>query len=58
MVIADIEEAGIEDLFRKVRADFDAKKVAQSDHQIAARWTNCWRLPRTDKGGIIGCAKF
>jgi len=34
VVIADIEEAGIEDLFRKVRADFDAKKVAQSDHQI------------------------
>jgi hypothetical protein len=34
MVIADIEEAGIEDLFRKVRADFDAKKVEQSDHQI------------------------
>ena len=34
MVVADIEEAGIEDLFRKVRADFDAKKVEQSDHQI------------------------
>ena len=25
---------GDEDVFRKVRADFDAKKVAQSDHQI------------------------
>ena len=34
MVVADFEEAGTEDLFRKVRKDFDAKKVAQSDHQI------------------------
>ncbi len=34
MVVADLEEAGTEDLFRKVRADFDAKKVDQSDHQI------------------------
>jgi hypothetical protein len=34
MVVADFEEAGTEDLFRKVRADFDAKKVEQSDHQI------------------------
>ena len=32
--MADIEEAGDEDVFRKIRADFDAKKVAQSDHQI------------------------
>jgi hypothetical protein len=34
MVVADFEEAGTEDLFRKVRKDFDAKKVDQSDHQI------------------------
>lgn len=34
MVVADLEEAGSEDLFRKVRKDFDAKKVEQSDHQI------------------------
>ena len=34
VVVADIEEAGEEDVFRKIRADFDAKKVAQSDHQI------------------------
>jgi hypothetical protein len=37
MVVADVEEAGIEDLFRKIRADFDAKKVVQSDHQIRRR---------------------
>jgi len=34
VVKADIEEAGEEDVFRKVRRDFDAKKIAVSDHQI------------------------
>ena len=34
VIKADVEEAGDADVFRKIRADFDAKKVAQSDHQI------------------------
>jgi hypothetical protein len=34
VVMADFEEAGDYDVFRKVRKDFDAKAVAQSDHQI------------------------
>ncbi|MBK9081403.1 MAG: DUF1476 domain-containing protein [Rhizobiales bacterium] len=34
VVAADFEEAGDEDVFRKVRKDFDAAGVAQSDHQI------------------------
>lgn len=34
VVAADFEEAGDEDVFRKVRNDFDAAGVAQSDHQI------------------------
>lgn len=34
VIKADFEEAGDEDVFRKVRGDFDAGKVAQSDHQI------------------------
>tara|TARA_R110002020_G_scaffold66605_7_gene175086 strand:+ start:7165 stop:7488 length:324 start_codon:yes stop_codon:yes gene_type:complete len=34
VVRADFEEPGDEDVFRKVRADFDAASVAQSDHQI------------------------
>ena len=34
VVQADFAEAGDEDVFRKIRADFDAKKVDQSDHQI------------------------
>jgi hypothetical protein len=34
VVKADFAEAGDEDVFRKVRADFDASGVTQSDHQI------------------------
>jgi len=35
VVVADLEEAGDDDVFRKIRRDFDAKGVAQSDHQIS-----------------------
>ena len=34
VVRSDIEEAGDDDVFRKVRNDFTAKNVNQSDHQI------------------------
>jgi hypothetical protein len=34
VVLADFEEAGDDDVFRKVRKDFDAKGVTQSDAQI------------------------
>jgi hypothetical protein len=34
VVAADFEEAGDDDVFRKVRKDFDAASVDQSDHQI------------------------
>jgi hypothetical protein len=34
VVSADFEEAGDDDVFRKIRKDFDAAGVAQSDHQI------------------------
>jgi hypothetical protein len=34
VVAADFEEPGDNDVFRKIRRDFDAKGVAQSDHQI------------------------
>jgi len=34
VVMSDFEEAGDHDVFRKVRKDFDAKGVAQSDEQI------------------------
>ncbi len=34
VVRSDMQEAGDEDVFRKVRADFDAASVEQSDHQI------------------------
>jgi hypothetical protein len=34
VVMADFEESGDHDVFKKLRKDFDAKGVAQSDHQI------------------------
>ena len=39
VVGADFQEAGDEDVFRKVRKDFDAKGVDQSDHQIRRTMT-------------------
>jgi hypothetical protein len=34
VVMADFETAGDDDVFQKVRKDFEAKKVGLSDHQI------------------------
>ena len=34
VIRSDIEEAGDEDVFRKIRGDFDAAGVQQSDHQV------------------------
>ena len=35
VVMSDFEEAGDHDVLRKIRKDFDAKGVDQSDHQIS-----------------------
>ena len=40
VVMADFEEAGDDDVFRKVRKDFDAKGVAQSDQDIRKTMTD------------------
>ncbi|HYH69848.1 MAG TPA: DUF1476 domain-containing protein [Methyloceanibacter sp.] len=34
VIKVDLEEPGEEDVFRKIKADFDAKGVDQSEHQI------------------------
>jgi len=34
VVMADFEESGEEDVFKKVRKDFDAKGITQSDQDI------------------------
>lgn len=41
VIKADLEEAGDEDVFRKVRGDFDAANVEQSDHQIRRKMSEC-----------------
>ena len=40
---ADLDDPGSDAVLRKLRGDFDAKKVSQSDHQIRRTWSNCWR---------------
>jgi hypothetical protein len=37
VVVADLEEAGTEDLFRKIRSDLDLHAVQLSDHQIRTK---------------------
>ncbi|HCK83304.1 MAG TPA: DUF1476 domain-containing protein [Hyphomonadaceae bacterium] len=37
VVVADLEEAGEEDVFRKIRSDLDMHAVQLSDHQIRAK---------------------
>ena len=39
IVMADLEASGDHDVTRKIRKDFDAKGVAQSDHQISRTMT-------------------
>ncbi len=34
VVLSDLEEAGDDDVFRKVRGDFDTKKVDRTDQRI------------------------
>ena len=34
VIKADLVQSGAEDVFRKIRADFNAKGVGESDHQI------------------------
>lgn len=34
VVVADFEVAGDEDVFRKIRADFNAKSIGETDQQI------------------------
>lgn len=34
VIISDMEEKGDEDVFRKIRGDFDAQNVEMSDHRI------------------------
>lgn len=41
VIKADLEEAGDDDVFRKIRKDFDAAGVDQSDHQIRRHMDEC-----------------
>jgi hypothetical protein len=40
VIKADLEQPGEEDVFRKIRKDFDAKGVQLSDHQIRRKMSD------------------
>lgn len=46
VIKADFEEAGDDDVFRKIKADFDAKGVALSDHQIRREMDDQMQIAR------------
>ncbi len=41
VVAANLEEAGFDDILRKVRKDFDAKGIEISDHIMKVELDNC-----------------
>jgi hypothetical protein len=41
VVLSDLEESGVEDVFRKIRGDLDLHAVQLSDHQIRAKMDEC-----------------
>jgi hypothetical protein len=48
VVMADLEEAGVEDLFRKIRSDLDQHAVKLSDHQIRAKMDEALATARAE----------
>ena len=48
LVMGDIESVGAHDVVRKIRQDFDAKGVVQSDHQISRAMTELMEKAITD----------
>jgi hypothetical protein len=46
VILADLEEAGQEDLFRKIKEDLVAKQVAPSDHLIRVKMAELLEVAR------------
>lgn len=46
VVIADLEEKGDDDVFRKLRQDLDAKNVEMSDHRIRREMDELMQVAR------------
>jgi hypothetical protein len=54
VVKAEFEEPGEHDVFRKIRRDFDAKKVEMSDHQIRREMDDLMAVAVEQVGGKKG----
>ncbi|MZR30372.1 DUF1476 domain-containing protein [Sneathiella litorea] len=46
VIISDMEEKGDEDVFRKIRGDFDAQSIEMSDHRIRRQMEELLALAR------------
>jgi hypothetical protein len=54
VVKAEFEEPGDEDVFRKIRKDFDAKSIAVSDHQLRREMDDLMKVAIEQVGGKSG----
>lgn len=54
VVKAEFAEPGDEDVFRKIRKDFDDKKVAISDHQLRREMDDLMQVAVEQVGGKSG----
>jgi hypothetical protein len=54
VVKAEFEEPGDEDVFRKIRKDFDAKSIAVSDHQLRREMDDLMKVAIEQVGGKTG----
>ena len=54
VVQADFEEPGPEDVIRKIKADFEAKGVEKSDHQIRRQLEECMTEARQQIMSEVG----
>lgn len=54
VVKAEFAEPGDEDVFRKIRKDFDDKKVAISDHQLRREMDDLMQVAIEQVGGKTG----
>lgn len=52
VIIADMEEAGDDDVFRKLRADFDSAGVELTDVAIREKMAECLKTAREEVYGL------
>ena len=52
VIIADMEEAGDDDVFRKIRKDFDSAGIEMSDAALREKMAECLKTAREEVYGL------